>query len=152
MVLPSSLDSEAPQDQLCGQWCGRKNGYWSDTALLGITEQQKLFIIFPSKAGPKVYLQYLINLGGFGRALITHCEGSWCSVAQSWLTLCDPVDCNPPGSSVHGIFKARILEWVAISFSRGSSWPRDHNKVSCITGPYHQSHQESLKTMSDSIF
>ena len=40
---------------------------------------------------------------------------------QSCLTLCDPVDCSPPGSSVHGIHQARILEWVAISFSRGSS-------------------------------
>ena len=46
-------------------------------------------------------------------------------VAQSSLTLCDPVDCSLPGSSVHGILQARILEWVAISFSRGSSRPRD---------------------------
>ena len=46
-------------------------------------------------------------------------------VAQSCLTLCDPVDCSPPGSSVHGILQARILGWVAISFSRGSSQPRD---------------------------
>ena len=46
-------------------------------------------------------------------------------VAQSCLTLCDPMDCSPPGSSVHEIFQARILEWVAISFSRGSSQPRD---------------------------
>ena len=42
-------------------------------------------------------------------------------VAQLYLTLCEPMDCSPPGSSVHGIFQARILEWVAISFSRGSS-------------------------------
>ena len=42
-------------------------------------------------------------------------------VAQSCLTLCDPMDCSPPGFSVHGIFQARVLEWVAISFSRGSS-------------------------------
>ena len=46
-------------------------------------------------------------------------------VAQLCLTLCDPMDCSPPGSSVHGILQARILEWVAISFSRGSSQPRD---------------------------
>ena len=44
-------------------------------------------------------------------------------VAQSGLTLCDPTDCNLPGSSVHGILQARILEWVAISFSKGSSNP-----------------------------
>ena len=46
-------------------------------------------------------------------------------VAQSYLTLCDPMDCSLSGSSVHGIFQARILEWVAIPFSRGSSQPRD---------------------------
>ena len=40
-------------------------------------------------------------------------------------TLCDPMDCSPPSSSVHGILQARILEWVVISFFRGSSWPRD---------------------------
>ena len=55
-------------------------------------------------------------------------------VAQSCLTLCDPMDCSLPGSSVHGIFQARILEWVAISFSRGSSWPRDWTQVSRIVG------------------
>ena len=44
-----------------------------------------------------------------------------CSVAQSCLTLCDPLDCSPPGSTVHGISQVRILEWVAIPFSRGSS-------------------------------
>ena len=47
------------------------------------------------------------------------------SLTQSCPTLCDPVDCNLPGSSVRGIFQARILEWVTISFSRGSSQPRD---------------------------
>ena len=46
-------------------------------------------------------------------------------VAQSCPTLCDPMDCSPQGSSVHGILQARILEWVAISFSRGSPQPRD---------------------------
>ena len=49
-------------------------------------------------------------------------------------TLCDPVNCSPPGSSVQGIFQARILEWVAISFSRGFSRPRDWTQVSCTAG------------------
>ena len=49
-------------------------------------------------------------------------------------TLCDPMGCSPPGSSVHGIFQAGVLEWVAISFSRGSSQPRDHTWVSLIVG------------------
>ena len=46
-------------------------------------------------------------------------------VAQSCLTLCDPMDCSLPGSSVHGIFQAILMEWIAISFFRGSSQPRD---------------------------
>ena len=55
-----------------------------------------------------------------------------CSVAQLCLTLWDPKVCSPPGSSVHGIFQARILDWVAISYSRGSSLPGDRTRVSCI--------------------
>ena len=58
---------------------------------------------------------------------------------QSCLTLCDPMDCSSPGSSVRGILQARILEWVAISFSRGSSWPRDpteSHSVTCIAGGF----------------
>ena len=55
-------------------------------------------------------------------------------VAQSCLTPCDPMDCSLPCSSIHGILQARILEWVAISFSRGSSWPRDQTQVSHIVG------------------
>ena len=51
-------------------------------------------------------------------------------------SLCDPMDCSPPGSSVHGISKARILEWVAIRFSRGSFWPRYWTQVSCIAGRF----------------
>ena len=53
-------------------------------------------------------------------------------VAQLCPTLCDPMDYNPPGSSVHRLLQARTLEWVAISFSSGSSWPRDGTHISCI--------------------
>ena len=56
-----------------------------------------------------------------------------CSVAQLCLTLWDSMDCSPSGSSVHGISQARILEWVAVSFSRGSSWPKDWTHVSFIS-------------------
>ena len=49
----------------------------------------------------------------------------WSEVTKSSPTLCDPMDCSLPGSSIHGIFQARVLEWVSISFSGGSSWPRD---------------------------
>ena len=55
-------------------------------------------------------------------------------IAQSCPTLCDPMDCSLPVSSVYGIFQARILEWVAISFSRGSSRPKDRTWVYRIAG------------------
>ena len=57
-------------------------------------------------------------------------------VTQSRLTLCDPMDCSPPGSSIHGIIQASILEWVAIPFSRVSSQLRDQTWISCITGRF----------------
>ena len=60
--------------------------------------------------------------------------GSWmcvCLPSQSCSTLCDPVDCNPPGSAVHGVPQAGLLECVVISFSRGSFWPMDRTQVFC---------------------
>ena len=53
-------------------------------------------------------------------------------VTQSCPTLCNPMDCSPPDPAVHGILQERILAWVAIPFSRGSSWPRDLTRMSCI--------------------
>ena len=58
----------------------------------------------------------------------------WSEVTQSCSTLGDPMDCSLSGSSVHGIFQARVLEWIAISFSRGSSRPRNQTRVSRIAG------------------
>ena len=57
-------------------------------------------------------------------------------VAQLCLTFCNPTDYSLPGSSVHGILQVRILEWIAISFSRGSSRPKDQTLVSCIAGRF----------------
>ena len=57
-------------------------------------------------------------------------------VAKSHPTLWDPMDYSPPGSSVRGILQARILEWVAMSFSRRSSQPRDRTQVSCFAGRF----------------
>ena len=54
-----------------------------------------------------------------------------CSLASLCLTLCDPLDCSLPGSSVYGSFQARILEWVAISSSKGSSQPEDRTCITC---------------------
>ena len=52
------------------------------------------------------------------------------------VSLCDPTDCSLPGSSVHGILQARVLEWVAMPFSKGSSQPRDQTQVSCFAGRF----------------
>ena len=59
-----------------------------------------------------------------------------CAHAQLCLTLCDPMNCSLPGFSVHGIAQARILEWVAISYSRRSYQPRDQTCISCIVGKF----------------
>ena len=63
-----------------------------------------------------------------------HCPyGNTVRVLCSVMSLCDPTDCILPGSPVHGICQARILEWIAISYSRGSSQPRDGTCVSCAS-------------------
>ena len=59
-------------------------------------------------------------------------QGKESEVAQLCPTLCDPMDCNLSGSSVHGIFQAIVLEWIAVSFFSGSSQPRDRTQVSRI--------------------
>ena len=73
-----------------------------------------------------------------GRRWVLNCAGFWfykvdvkVKVTQSYPTLCDPMDCT-----VHGILQARILEWVALPFSRGSSQPRDRTQVSHIAGRF----------------
>ena len=72
-------------------------------------------------------------------------------VAQSCPTFWDPMDCSPPDSSVHGILQARILEWVVIFFSRGSSWPRDRTQVSCIAGRFFTIWATSCAVLSCSV-
>ena len=89
----------------------------------------------------------------------THTHICCCLVAKSRLTLCDPAHCSLPGSSVHVISQARILEWVDISFSKGSSQPRDRTHISCTgrwilyhwatrEAPYTFIHQFSLVAQS----
>ena len=71
-------------------------------------------------------------------------ELNWSDIILEWMnevaqfcpTLCNPMDCSLSGSPVHGILQARILDWVGISFSRGSSQPSDPTQVSCITGRF----------------
>ena len=84
-------------------------------------------VISPSStSGGGVFL----SLHNQARTVIT------CSAAKLCLTLCDPMDCLLPGSSVLGISQAGILEWVAVSFSRRSSQLRDHIHVSCLAGGF----------------
>ena len=73
---------------------------------------------------------------GVGSHFLLHCMKvkRESEVSQLCPTLSDPMDCSPPGSSVHGIVQARVLQWIAISFSRGSSQPRNQTRVSCIAG------------------
>ena len=65
--------------------------------------------------------------------VVTVATACCCLVAKSCPTFCDPMDYSPPSLSLHGIFQTRILEWVATSFSRGSSWPGDWTHISCIS-------------------
>ena len=82
----------------------------------------------------KYIIPYIINL--ITNILDHIFEGSVkeSEVAQSCLTFCDSMDCSLPGSSDHGIFQATVLEWIAISFSRGFSQPRDRTRVSRAAG------------------
>ena len=71
-------------------------------------------------------VKFWFSWGGILSPLLYLASGwKWKLVAQSYLTICDPMDCSPPGSFVHGILQATILEWITIPFSRGSSQPRD---------------------------
>ena len=76
----------------------------------------------------------LLLLGNFVKISQIY-QKSWkvkAFVSQSCLTICNPIDCSPPGSSVHGILQARILQWFVMPFSRGSSWSRDQIWISYI--------------------
>ena len=72
----------------------------------------------------------------YGHVPVFWVEPLWCLVSHSRLTLCNPMDCSPPGSSVHGILQASILGWIAMPFFRGSSQPRDQTQVSHMAGRF----------------
>ena len=84
--------------------------FWVEYISLGL-------VLFPSE----IFLLLLCGMHMCAKSL------------QLCLTLCDPIDCSPPGSSVHGILQLRILEWAAIPFSRGVSWPRDQTHISFVS-------------------
>ena len=104
-------------------WMNRRTTYCSmvfqsqkDVRFINVTESQK-----PSHTH---------------KTCVTHCCAVLCLAAQSCPTLCNPMDYSPPVSSVHGILQARILEWVAVLFSRGSFQPRDQTQFSHIAGRF----------------
>ena len=106
----------------------------------GIWQAQDMNIVI-SRAPPSNGLWWRLQmerpLAGIEFSVISMCVGGVCVCvcvcSLSCLTLCNPLDCSPQGSSVHGIFQARILEWVASSFSRGSSWSRNRTRVFCVS-------------------
>ena len=91
-----------------------------------------LSAVFPLFIQLLFFAFILIHIGLWGRNkyLCSRHHVLSCSHVQLF---CDPMDCSPPGCSVHGILQARKLEWVAISFSRGSCWLRDQTRVSCVS-------------------
>ena len=84
----------------------------------------------PGVRGGTTWTAQDVSKGGSQTHSLSFC---WRACAQSGLSLCDPMDCSLPGSSVHEMFPARILEQVAISFSRGSSPTRDWTRISCVS-------------------
>ena len=99
-------------------------------------------ILFPYKLLQNIEYSSLCYTAGTWR--ISSLDPQYLALVNEWMcvhallcpNLCDPMDCSPPVSSVHGILQARMLEWVVISFSRGSSQPRDWTHVSCIAGKF----------------
>ena len=79
------------------------------------------------RASTSQHIQVFTNSEALWTPLCVHVK-----LFQSFPTLCDPMDHSPPGSSVHGILQARILEWIAIPFCKGSSWSRDQTHISYV--------------------
>ena len=115
------LDPRAPRTLLAVNTSGGEMGWFHRGSA------QELCVLDPLRP-PPVYL--------FGWSWSVSSIVVGVLVALSCLTLCDPMDCSLPGSSAHGILQARILEWVAIPSSRGSSWARDWTWVSCVAGRF----------------
>ena len=93
--------------------------------------------VLPSMGSQRVGMTEQLNwtechFGAVGEFLLYNHGLGACLVAQPYPTLCDPIDCSSPGSSVHRIMQARILVWVAIHLPRGSSWHRDQTRSSAL--------------------
>ena len=124
-VVQSSLTLCDPMD--CSLWGSSVHGKNVPGKNTGAGCHFLLQGIFPTQG---LNLRLLLAM----RILYHWSEVKWSEVAQSCPTLCNPMHCGLQGSSVRGTFQARVLEWIAISFSRGSSRPRDWTWVSHIAG------------------
>ena len=120
------------------QWCS--DSYWLFPSLVDTERLQKAEVKgmpFPHNLFPcRVRLCYGDGSGNYFHWLLFPSPGMCVWVPQSCLTLCNPIDCSLPDSSIHGFHQARILEGVTIPISRGSSWPRDWTQVSCSAGRF----------------
>ena len=137
-------ESDTTEVTCTNHWTSRESP-WARSST--VQKQAMLFILWPKSAkSPALTRASSVALGkspGFSGLPILHLQHEDAYVhAQLRPTLCDPMGYSPPGSFVHGISQAGILEWVAISSSRGSSQLRDRNCVSCMSctgiwNPYH---------------
>ena len=132
--------------KLCLTHCDPKNCGMPGSSVCGISQARVLewvAISFSRRSSQPSDLICISCVSCIGWWILYHWAtrealcSDWSEVAQSCPTLCDPMDCKLPASSVHGIFQARVLEWVAISFSRRSSQPRDWTRVSHIAGRHY---------------
>ena len=140
------MDCSPPDFSVHGDSPGRNTGVGCHDLLQGISPIQgskpgllhcrRILYYLSQQRSPRIlqWVAYPFSTGSSGPC---NQNGVSCialsEVAQLCPTLCNPMDCSLPGSSVHGIFQARVLEWVAISFfSRESSQPRDQTQGSCI--------------------
>ena len=117
---------------LPGAWIHRNKVLSHDILTWG---KNKIISDLPVVANGEILSNYQMALRGSHKVEGKMCVCVYMLVTQSCLILCDPIDRSLPGSSVHRILQARILEWVAIPFSRGSSWPKDWTQV-CTAGRF----------------
>ena len=110
----------------------RKKGYWGECGRTGWSGQMPVEKIH-EQGWEYLQVSSVKEIRGIFHTLTLKPEVKRSEVGQSCPTLCDPMDCNRPGSSLHGILQAKILEWVAVPSSRGSFWQRNRTHLLCLS-------------------
>ena len=126
IINQTSLEDKLPSHSCDGSWWPTTHFVCTDQDYVSCQSNCDLMYLYVS-GRPGV-------LQSMGSQRVSYDWTTEGEVAQWCPTLCNPMNCSLPASSIHGIFQARILEWFAISFSRGSSWPRDWTWVFHIAG------------------